>query len=46
MQLQLPDPTAEIALLGQIVHVTDPATLLYVPASHAVQLPPLPAFPV
>jgi hypothetical protein len=40
-------PSADTALLGQLEHTAVPVTLLYVPAVHAVQLPPLTAaFPV
>jgi len=40
---QLMLPSADTALLGQLVHTAEPMTLLYVPAVHAVQLPPLAA---
>jgi hypothetical protein len=36
-------PSADTALLGQLVHTAEPMTLLYVPAVHATQLPPLAA---
>ena len=34
-------PSADTALLGQLVHTTEPMTLLYVPAVHASHAPPL-----
>ena len=40
---QLMLPSADTALLGQLVHTAEPLTLLYVPAVHAAQLPPLAA---
>ena len=40
---QLILPSADTALLGQLVHTADPMKLLYVPAVHAAQLPPLAA---
>jgi hypothetical protein len=40
---QLMLPSADTALLGQLVHTAEPMTLLYVPAVHAAQLPPLAA---
>jgi hypothetical protein len=40
---QLMLPSADIALLGQVVHTAEPMTLLYVPTLHAAQLPPLAA---
>jgi hypothetical protein len=40
---QLTLPSADTALLGQLVHTAEPRTLLYVPAVHAAQLPPLAA---
>ena len=42
-QPQLMLPSADTALLGQLVHTAEPTTLLYLPAVHAAQLPPLAA---
>ena len=42
-QPQLMLPSADTALLGQLVHTAEPMPLLYVPAVHATQLPPLAA---
>ena len=39
-------PAAESAWVGQLVHDAEPATFLYVPASHAVQSPSPPPYPV
>ena len=40
---QLMLPSADAALIGQVVHTADPMPPLYVPAVHAAQLPPLAA---
>ena len=40
---QLMLPSADTALVEQLVHTAEPMTLLYVPGAHAAQLPPLAA---
>ena len=40
---QLMLPSADTALMEQLVHTAEPMTLLYVPGAHAAQLPPLAA---